>query len=145
MSLHEIQVPFYGSPITISDPNIAQHIILPPDMTLVNLTCLFPDGKYEVHQGAAKVSQRFTSFNYEASIDIKWLLQFEFTKEFFLLEDANKMLRSESFRPDEWDNFEQIHLCDFNDGTEIFIQKSKDDPSNAFSHWTLEVSASRMC
>lgn len=144
MSLHEVQVPFYGNPITLS-PNIAQHILLPPDMTLVNLTCLFPDGRCEVHHGAAKVSQRVTSFNYEASIHIKWLLQFEFTKDLFLLEDSNKVLRSESFEPNEWDSFEQIHLCDFEDGTEIFIQKSKDDPSNAFAHWTLDVSASLMC
>ena len=144
MSLHEVQVPFYGNPITLS-PSIAQHIILPPDMTLVNLTCLFPDGRCEVHHGAAKVSQRYTSFNYEAAIHIKWLLQFEFTKDLFLLEDSNKVLRSESFEPNEWDSFEQIHLCDFNDGTEVFIQKSKDDPSNAFAHWTLDVSASLMC
>lgn len=145
MSLHEVQVPFYGNPITLSDPTIAQHIILPPDMTLVNLTCLFPDGRCEVHQGAAKVSQRYTSFNYEVTIQMKWLLQFEFTKDLFLLEDSNKVLRSESFEPNEWDNFEQIHLCDFEDGTEMFIQKSKDDPSNAFSHWTLDISASLSC
>ena len=145
MSLHELQVPFYGNPITISDPSIAQHIILPPDMTLVNLTCLFPDGRCEVHHGAAKISQRYTSFMYDAEIHIKWLLQFEFTKDLFLLEDSNKVLRSDSFHPNEWINFEQIHLCDFNDGTEVFIQKSKDDPSNAFAHWTLDVSASLMC
>lgn len=144
MSLHEVQVPFYGNPITLS-PNIAQHILLPPDMTLVNLTCLFPNGRCEVHQGAAKISQRYTSFMYDAAIHIKWLLQFEFTKDLFLLEDSNKVLRSDSFHPNEWINFEQIHLCDFEDGTEIFIQKSKDDPSNAFAHWTLDVSASLMC
>jgi len=141
MSLHELQVPFHGNPITLSDPSITQHIILPPDMTLVNLTCLFPDGRCEVHQGAAKVSQCYTSSMYDAAIQMKWLLQFEFVNDVFL----NEELRSESFEPNEWDNFEQIHLCDFKDGKEIFIQKSKDDPSNAFADWTLDVSASLMC
>ena len=138
------QIPFYGNSIT--PPNlVAQHIILPPDLILVNLTCLHPDGKCEVHYGGAKLSQNYTSFYYHARIHLKWLLQFEFAKNVLFAEDENKVICSESFDPREWDNFEQIHLCDFNDGTEIFIQKSKDDPSNAFTHWTLDISASLMC